>query len=205
MPPLCYAGQLLMWRNESGCPRHRDTGRAPRRNHRPGRLRTERGRAPPRAVVPRTDAGLPGAHRHTQPEVQRARRPAAARAAAAAGRRARRDAGARPEHGLDARLPDGYQGPVAGGRPAAEHGLAAAGRSGGAARFGDGRTHEGRRRHRHRQEQRARVRAGLAHLQPGVRHHAQRLGPSRAAPAAPAAARRCRWRCGCSRWPTAAT
>ena len=26
-----------------------------------------------------------------------------------------------------------------------------------------------------------------------------------AAPAAPAAARQCRWHCGCSRWPTAAT
>ena len=33
-----------------------------------------------------------------------------------------------------------------------------------------------RRRHRHRQDQRARVRPGLAHLQPGVRHHAERLG-----------------------------
>ena len=122
------------------------------------------------------DAGLPGAHRRAQPAVNAL-------------------VGLLPHDGLlaqaderDAMLARGHSmgwmhgfpmaikelSPVAGlplsmGSPL----LAAAGR---AARLADGRAHEGGRRHRHRQEQRARVRPGLAHLQPGVRHHAQRLG-----------------------------
>ena len=73
------------------------------------------------------------------------------------------------------------------------------------ARRPDGAAHEGGRLHRHRQDQHARVRPRLAHLQRGVRRHAQRLRPARGPPAAAAAARRWRWPRACCRWPTAAT
>ena len=73
------------------------------------------------------------------------------------------------------------------------------------ARRADGRADEGGRLHRHRQDQHARVRARLAHLQRGVRRHAQRLRPHASRPAAAAAAPRSRWRRTCCRSPTAAT
>ena len=102
--------------------------------------------------------------------------------------------GARARRGLAARPAAGDQGRRADRGPAHHLRLAAAARLRARRRRADGAAHEGGRLHRHRQDQHARVRPRLAHLQRGVRRHAQRLRPDADRPAAAAAAPRSRWR-----------
>ena len=87
--------------------------------------------------------------------------------------------GARREPRLDARHAAGDQGRCRDAGIRSTLGLAAAHGLRARARCADGRADEGGRLHRHRQDQHARVRPRLAHLQRGLRRHAQRLRPAR--------------------------
>ena len=138
-----------------------------------------------RGVVPRGDAGLPGAHRPAQPALQRHRQP---------GARRRRCCAQADER--DRELARGRVARLAARHAAGDQGR---GRRGGlsdharparcsptrvpARRRPDGGAHEGGRLHRRRQDQHARADARLAHLQRAVRRHA-------ATPGTPAAQRR---------------
>ena len=149
------------------------------------------------AFLDRIDARNPAAERDRQPP--RSRR------AGGGGDHVRRRDRRRPVTRLDARPSAGDQGSRRDARPAHHVGFAAARRLRARLRRAGGEPDEAGRLPRDRQDQRARVRSGFAHVQRGVRAHAQPVRPRRARRVAAAAVRQWRWPRECCRWPMAAT